>query len=350
MADEQDPELVFADLKKKKKKKSKKSKKNWIYNSLGTNRIGFQINIVEDEEEVVAIEGEESKQVRFSVEDGLDNDTEQQQEETVDDAFANLKKKKKKKVVEPEEEEIQQTPEDEFAAAFSQKKKKKKRPDIAEFEAKQQASQNNDDEEDQELQEEEEEELEIEEDDETGVTFESSDNLIVPGKEPWLTSNRDYSYNELLSRAFNIIREKNPGMQGEKRKFQIIPPQILREGAKKTSFANLIEFCKRMRRQPDHLVQYLFAELGTSGSIDGTQRLIIKGRFQQKQIENILKRYIMEYVTCKTCSSGDTHLAKENRLFFLRCDTCGSSRTVSAIKTGFVAQTAKRSAQRNAAG
>ena len=47
-----------------------------------------------------------------------------------------------------------------------------------------------------------------------------------------------------------------------------------------------------MRRQPDHLIQFLFAELGTSGSIDGNQRLVIKGRFQQKQVETVLKHYI----------------------------------------------------------
>ena len=116
---------------------------------------------------------------------------------------------------------------------------------------------------------------------------------------------------------------------------------------------------KRMHRQPDHLIQYLFAELGTTGSIDGAQRLLIKGRFQQKQIEIVLKRYIgasflahilVEYVQCKTCRSADTALVKENRLFFLQCEACGSSRTVSAIKTGFMAQTGKRSALRNAAG
>lgn len=39
-------------------------------------------------------------------------------------------------------------------------------------------------------------------------------------------------------------------------------------------------------------MQFLFAELGTSGSVDGSRRLVIKGRFQQKQIENVLRRYI----------------------------------------------------------
>jgi translation initiation factor 2 subunit 2 len=46
----------------------------------------------------------------------------------------------------------------------------------------------------------------------------------------------------------------------------------------------------------------------------------------------------------------ETLLIKENRLFFLQCEACGSKRTVSAIKTGFMAQTGKRSAQRAAAG
>jgi len=54
-----------------------------------------------------------------------------------------------------------------------------------------------------------------------------------------------------------------------------------------------------MHRQPEHVIQFLFAELGTSGSVDGSQRLVIKGRFQQKQIENVLKRYISMYLLSK---------------------------------------------------
>lgn len=47
-----------------------------------------------------------------------------------------------------------------------------------------------------------------------------------------------------------------------------------------------------MHRSPEHVIQFLFSELGTSGSVDGSKRLVIKGRFQQKQIENVLRRYI----------------------------------------------------------
>jgi translation initiation factor 2 subunit 2 len=47
-----------------------------------------------------------------------------------------------------------------------------------------------------------------------------------------------------------------------------------------------------MHRQPEHVIQFLFAEMGTTGSVDGAGRLVIKGRFQQKQVENVLRRYI----------------------------------------------------------
>lgn len=163
----------------------------------------------------------------------------------------------------------------------------------------------------------------------------------------WLGSDRDYTYDELLTRVFDIMRDKNPDMvAGKKQKFVMRPPQVVRIGTKKTSFANFTEICKTLHRQPKHLLDFLLAELGTSGSVDGNSQLIIKGRFQQKQIENVLRRYIKEYVTCHTCRSPDTILQKDTRLFFLQCETCGSRCSVASIKSGFQAVTGKRAAIR----
>lgn len=67
---------------------------------------------------------------------------------------------------------------------------------------------------------------------------------------------------------------------------------MMRDGNKRSIFANVADICKKMHRQPEHVIQYLFAELGTTGSVDGSGRLVIKGRFQQKGIENVLRRYI----------------------------------------------------------
>lgn len=165
--------------------------------------------------------------------------------------------------------------------------------------------------------------------------------------DPWTGSDRDYTYPELLNRVFGIMRDKNPEMvAGEKKKFVMRPPQVVRVGSKKTAFANFSEIAKMLHRQPKHLLAFLFAELGTSGAVDGSNQLIMKGRFQQKHIENVLRRYIKEYVTCHTCRSPDTILNKETRLFFLQCMTCHSSCSVQTIKSGFQAVTGKRSALR----
>ncbi|XP_013383753.1 eukaryotic translation initiation factor 2 subunit 2 [Lingula anatina] len=175
----------------------------------------------------------------------------------------------------------------------------------------------------------------------------SAKTVSSSSSQTWLDSERDYTYDELLTRVFDIMREKNPDMvAGEKKKIVMKPPQVMRVGTKKSSFSNFADICKMLHRQPKHLLAFLLAELGTSGSLDGTNQLIIKGRFQQKQIENVLRRYIKEYVTCHTCRSPDTLLQKEERLFFLQCETCGSRCSVASIKSGFQAVTGKRAAIR----
>lgn len=103
-------------------------------------------------------------------------------------------------------------------------------------------------------------------------------------------------YSLLVSRFFSLIQSHHPDLLSSGTKsYKIPPPQCLREGNRRTIFANIADICKRMKRSDDHVMQFLFAELGTSGSVDGARRLVIKGRFQQKQIENVLRRYIGMY-------------------------------------------------------
>lgn len=100
-------------------------------------------------------------------------------------------------------------------------------------------------------------------------------------------------YSLLLQRFFHQLAQRNPdhALSGTK-SYRIPPPQCMREGNRKTVFANIADICKRMKRTEEHVTAYLFAELGTNGSVDGSRRLVIKGRFQQKQIENVVRKYI----------------------------------------------------------
>ena len=159
---------------------------------------------------------------------------------------------------------------------------------------------------------------------------------------PWEGTDRDYYYEELLGRVFGILRERNPELTGEKRRTIMKPPEVMREGTKKTVFVNLMDLCKQMHRPSEHVLNYMLSELGTSGSLDGQQRLIVKGRFMPKAFEVIIRRYVNEYVLCHACKSPDTVLDREQRLYHLRCQQCGASRTVQAIKSGFVARVGRR--------
>lgn len=165
-------------------------------------------------------------------------------------------------------------------------------------------------------------------------------------KQTGVQANLGLPYDFLLSRFFTILKQNNPELAGDRSgpKFRIPPPICQREGSKKTLFANVQEISTVLQRNPEHLIQFLFAELGTSGSIDGEKRLVLRGKFQPKQMESVLRRYIIEYVTCKTCKSMNTELKREsaNRLHFLSCKACGSTRSVSSIKTGFQAQVGRR--------
>uniref|UniRef100_A0A4W5NNS4 Eukaryotic translation initiation factor 2 subunit 2 n=1 Tax=Hucho hucho TaxID=62062 RepID=A0A4W5NNS4_9TELE len=310
-------------------KKKKKKKKPFMLEEGGE-------GVAEDKQQVEAkeVEPDCGEDREFDLDE--DEERKKEQSDDLDDLnFFNQKKKKKKpkkvfdndieqgiKELKIEGEQSEAAEEDDLDLQLPAKKKKSKKVDFQE-------------------------EGEIHEKDDAleddegknndGISFSSHSGPA------WLGTDRDYTYDELLNRVFNIMREKNPDMvAGEKRKFVMKPPQVVRVGTKKTSFVNFTDICKLLHRQPKHLLAFLLAELGTSGSIDGNNQLVIKGRFQQKQIENVLRRYIKEYVTCHTCRSPDTILQKDTRLYFLQCETCHSRCSVASIKTGFQAVTGKR--------
>lgn len=156
----------------------------------------------------------------------------------------------------------------------------------------------------------------------------------------WHGSDRVYEYDELLQRILGML---NPDIS-ERKAFRMKPPEVVMDGTKKVVLVNFPEICSAMNRHPDHVLSFMLAEMGTSGSLDGTSRVTFKGRFKPKQIESIIRQYVKEYVLCKLCKSSDTKLNKDQatRLYFMVCNTCSAHRSVNPIKSGFQAQIGKR--------
>lgn len=165
--------------------------------------------------------------------------------------------------------------------------------------------------------------------------------------QPWDGEDRDYTYAELINRAFQFLHGKNPALASggtQRKKVSLQLPQVAREGTKKTVFLNFGSICKSIHRQQDHLLAYMSAELGTTGNIQIGGGLVMKGRFGAEGIANVLKRYMLEYVICTSCRSPDTVLMRDanTRLYFVSCESCGAKRSVAPIRQGFMAQVERR--------
>lgn len=186
---------------------------------------------------------------------------------------------------------------------------------------------------------------EDDEDDET----EAVDATATGEDEPLdMDDERDYTYKELLTRIFDRMNKDKPELAGRGKRVMMQPPQVAPYGSRKTIFINFTDICNTMQRQAEYVLSFLLAELGTQGSIDGQQRLVLKGRFTPKGVENIIRRYISDYVSCKMCRSPDTVLSRDQatRVWWLDCQSCGARKTVEAIKAGYQAQIGKRRAMK----
>ena len=151
-----------------------------------------------------------------------------------------------------------------------------------------------------------------------------------------LINKAKYSYDRLLNHLTDMIY----GIDTET-KFSITPAQVSRFGVKKTVFSNFSEICAAFNRDKTHVNNYLMSELGTTTSEDAKGRLLLKGKYNQKNIHKVFEKYILTYVQCGMCKSLNTEICKNaaNRLYFLECINCGSSKSVSSVIKSFHAKT-----------
>lgn len=171
----------------------------------------------------------------------------------------------------------------------------------------------------------------------------SKESSIIPAS----ADESDYTYMEMLSR---ISRLRDDSLVGNKQKYTLPIPKLSKVGSKKTAWENIDITAKYLNRNVAHIQSYFLAELGTDGSIDGRQQLLIRGRYLVDQIKSILVKYINEYVLCHICKVIDTSLNRHpiTRLTFLHCHKCLSRRSVAPIKSGFHSTTkADRKANRD---
>ncbi len=133
-------------------------------------------------------------------------------------------------------------------------------------------------------------------------------------------------YLSLLDRA----KEKLPETIEKHERFTVPEPDVFIEG-KTTVIRNFGDIIDALRREPEHLVQYLLRELGTPGHVEG-RRLILKAKLAPQQITDRIMSYTETFVLCSECGRPDTHINQEDRILILECEACGAHRPVNVRK------------------
>lgn len=113
-------------------------------------------------------------------------------------------------------------------------------------------------------------------------------------------------------------------------RFELPELDILQEG-KITIFKNFIDVTDKLRRDPQHLLQFLLKELGTPGNIEG-RRAVFKAKISTQQIDDKIQMYTETYVICSECGLPDTKMVKEDRTLMLECEACGARRPITVRK------------------
>ena len=136
----------------------------------------------------------------------------------------------------------------------------------------------------------------------------------------------DEDYFALLDRA----KEKLPEVAESHERFVIPELEVLQEG-KTTVIRNFIDVTDTLRRDPQHVLQFLLRELGTPGNIEG-RRVVLKSKVSPGHITDKIQTYTETFVICSECGRPDTKMVKEGRTLVLECEACGAHRPVNVKK------------------
>lgn len=136
----------------------------------------------------------------------------------------------------------------------------------------------------------------------------------------------DDDYMALLDRAKDVLPETIENHE----RFALPELDILQEG-KITVFRNFIDVTDKLRRDPQHLLQFLLKELGTPGNIEG-RRVVFKAKISPNSINERIQTYTETYVICSECGLPDTKMVKEDRTLILECEACGARRSINVRK------------------
>jgi translation initiation factor 2 subunit 2 len=136
----------------------------------------------------------------------------------------------------------------------------------------------------------------------------------------------DSEYLKLLDRAWETV----PSYIKTPARFEMPQAESFVEG-NTTIIKNFTELAHTLRREPEHIMKFLFRELAAPGVMDGG-RLIIQRVLKQAVVNKRIEDYAKEFVLCHECGKPDTGISELEGVKIIKCEACGGWWPMRRIK------------------
>ncbi len=128
----------------------------------------------------------------------------------------------------------------------------------------------------------------------------------------------DLNYKELLSRIYMALPERTTGDS----RFELPQIESIIQG-KQTIWKNFSKCAKDLKRDQNQLYKFVMKEISTSSAITN-QTLVLNGIFNNYKLNQILTKYINNFVLCSECKKPDTEIVSQAGIKVLKCSACGA--------------------------
>jgi translation initiation factor 2 beta subunit (eIF-2beta)/eIF-5 len=144
-----------------------------------------------------------------------------------------------------------------------------------------------------------------------------------------------YDYDRLLARCIERREHDRTEMILRCQTPISIPHADLLVGQYRTIILNwksYIRLFRALTRDPHLFQQYINEYYTCQSSINQREQLTLNIRTTKITFDNILRKFLDDYVTCLICQTAQTHLIKSDGIWRIECQLCGSQRTVKRLK------------------
>lgn len=138
-----------------------------------------------------------------------------------------------------------------------------------------------------------------------------------------------YEINSLIDRFNDQYKIVTGNANGGKFKTIVKAPEI-QPLNRKVYIHNFNDVCKSINRDPQDVSTYICKELQIQTSISGNGALVIHGTYKKIQVENIIKKYVVNFVQCFLCKTQDTRIEKINRITSIVCNKCHAKNAINS--------------------